>query len=353
MWACSATFPEARREAIGEIRQIIKGDFDLGKVERIPLGFKIKDVELQSKLQNLLYKFVSSEARETLVSDLVSLGYRVGLLMPDPKTHEFLNEEHASIDNLSQKHGIKREDVFGISDYVSGRSITNYPREIFNQSLDRVLINWAYQRFDLRSLHQRILSSNLEFEFSPLGNGNRVLMGDDFAFVCEPEPLAQDYYAAVKKDLEKRGIRLFSIPHGWADMFSRATLEPFTTEKRIFAPTHHPDMSVMFLPREKALFFSKMYYWQNKERIDRVIDQISPNIFDVLPDEDGVPINSLPLPDGGVFMDRAASRSQEIIRSHGIRVETTSKPFGIAAWGGFAGIHCATNTLLMPEGETA
>ena len=151
--------------------------------------------------------------------------------------------------------------------------------------------------------------------------------------------------------LEKKGYQVHKLPVGWTDLFPPFVSEELNTEKRFFMPMDHADLSVMYLPAERGLFFHEPYYQEHQNLLDRIVEQVRPDIFGVLPEEDGLPINSLPLPDGGVYMDRAAQKSARILAEAGIRVNTTSKPFGSWAWGTQGGIHCSTNLINLPEAD--
>jgi len=121
------------------------------------------------------------------------------------------------------------------------------------------------------------------------------------------------------------------------------------TDIKFLQPADHVDMNILHLPHENGLFFGERYFRDNRTFLDHLVKQVKPKLVNILPDENGLPINSLPLPDGGVYMDKAASESKWILDNLGIRVETTSKPLGAWAWGGCGGIHCSTNTLWLPE----
>lgn len=149
--------------------------------------------------------------------------------------------------------------------------------------------------------------------------------------------------------LERMGIKVYRIPTGWMEAVPPNILQELGTDKKIFLPADHADMHVMYLPTERGLFFSESYYREHQDLLDRIVAEIRPEIFGTLPDEDGLPINSLPLPNGGVYIDKAARQAIKIIRQAGIRVETTSQPFGTWAWGTWGGIHCSTNLINLPS----
>jgi hypothetical protein len=148
--------------------------------------------------------------------------------------------------------------------------------------------------------------------------------------------------------LQKLGRKTFRVPHGWIDVFPPDLLRQLGTRQRFLIPMDHADTQVLHLSKENALFFDEAYYREHYLLLDRIVREVRPDIFGLLPYEDGLPINSLPLPDGGVYMDQAARESTDILRQAGIRVEVSSRPFGPWAWGSQAGIHCATNTVYLP-----
>jgi hypothetical protein len=110
-------------------------------------------------------------------------------------------------------------------------------------------------------------------------------------------------------------------------------------------------MHVLYLPSEHALFFGADYYAENKGGLDPVIEKVQPKIFKTLPDDEGA-IGSLPLPNGGVYVDCRAERSLRVFRGEGIQAFPSSVSLGKWAWGMQASMHCATNEVFLFPGAT-
>jgi hypothetical protein len=325
-------------------------------------SFRVTDGALISVLMGQFYnpKELRETARLTLIRDLSELGYDMALMMPDPEEYEPVDEDFLP---KADTAGIK-EDRHIFVDTPIDLANTLFPRDHFTQIGKTLFLNPNYYGQDVLGLKN--WAKGLTIKQTTLGHGGECVIGDAAAFLC-PSYLPPDisnlsnkpqevFDRMIEEDIEHKmlvlhlcGIRSFAVPHTWSSAFPPEMLDLVGAQKPILIPMDHADMSLLYLSRDKALFTLESYYREHKDLLDRIVEEVSPDIFDTLPDEDGLPANSLPLPDGGVFMDKAAGGSINKLRSLGIRVETTSRPFGEWAWGSGGGIHCATNEIWLPN----
>jgi hypothetical protein len=303
------------------------------------------------------------KARLTLVSDLTKLGFRVGMIANDPEHYEMFNplflEEarRAGVDDQNMKLiAPKSSDVGDVFAY--------FPRDLFIQFGETVYLNHAMRGYDLGVFQDWFWGLRWDYGAFAHGGAFVVDFASKIAFVAEEssekfltcsnveekafitrERMSQNQGVRALKEL---GIRIYEMPVCWVDVLPPEVMGELGGSKRLLIPHVHTDLSVLRLNEENALFFPEPYYAENQNVLDAIVDEVRPDIFAALPEEDGLPINSLSLPDGRVYMDSAAGRSPQILRDLGIKVETTSEPFGTWAWGIMSGIHCATNVLNLP-----
>lgn len=344
---------------------IIRGEFGSEMVEECNEGYRIKHpmlIGLLTQNKDVVEDRKRAQARLTLISDLSRLGYRVALLAHDPDIYEFMDPNFLT---EAEKAGVQKNDIIFLNapeEYDPEAKMT-FPRDMFVQLGNTVYINPSIGGlFNLEKIMK--WAPGLKRDYSRIGFGGEVVIGDNFAFLSEqyrPDLEDAPYSVAAEMELSRltsigetegtlqgMGYEVHTIPSGWVELFPPSFLAEIGTDKRFFIPNDHADFNVMHLPAENALFFNAPYYREHREALDPIIERIKPDIFRTLPPEDGLPVNSLPLPDGGVFMDKAAAESAGIIREAGIRVETTSIPVGTWQWGTWSGIHCITNTINIP-----
>ncbi|MFA5113963.1 MAG: hypothetical protein WC529_06705 [Candidatus Margulisiibacteriota bacterium] len=353
-----------QKEVLPLAERVVHGGFDRRMVEETEEDFRIHDPLLYLTMrQEMVWDEPWRDlARLVVMSDLTRLGHRVAAFAPDPEVYEYADPQQLE---LVKEAGVAERDIIFLAkpshDEPTG-SIA-FPRDLFVQQKDTVYVapgehnpygwqgffNWAV---GLKRNHSRI------------GMGGEVIIADNFALLSEQvrpdlamfggiaDPMAEFLSMTTigesEHTLKRMGKQVYRIPTGWMELFPPAVIEEVGGDKPILIPADHADMQVLHLPAENALFFSERYYRENRSFLERLVEQVRPELSGTLPDEDGMPVNSLPLPGGGVYMDAAARRSVMILRRLGIRVETTSRPFGSWAWGTNGGIHCATNQVVLP-----
>jgi hypothetical protein len=360
-------------EVLEFAREILKGNFTREQVEECDQGYRIKDPEM---CRNLNIDLIDAEpqrdeARLTLISDLTRLGNRVALITLDSEEFEILNPEFV---DKAKDAGVNEKDIIethppeGVGMYFP----PSFPRDHFSQVGNQLYFNpdsyfdgrifsWA-RRFVGMSRAMNLL------DYSPIGHGGEVVVGNGTAFLGskrvpymhELSEQRQVFLRAREKqatktaerDLQEMGFDTFVIPQGWVDLLPPYVLSELNTDKRFFILMDHADMNVMLHPQQNGLFFRESYYQEHRTLLDPIVEKIKPSIFRVLPEEDGLPVNSLVLPNGVVYMDAAAEQSVGILRGAGVKVETTSKPIGTWNWGNMGGIHCATNIINLPVTPT-
>jgi|GEM_PF-3349759 len=356
------TLSDNRDNAMSLMKEVLnKRPLPDGVVE-MQDSFRVTDGALISVLMGQFYnpKEIRETARLTLIKDLSELGYDMALMMPDPEEYEPVDEDFLPKAGTA---GIKEGRHIFVDTPVDLAN-TVFPRDHFTQIGKALLINPDYYGQD--SIGLKNWAKELTVKNTTVGHGGECVIGDEVAFLC-PSYLPPDitdltnepqktFDRMIKEDIDHKelllslcGIQSYVVPHSWSSAFPPEMLDLAGAQKPILIPMDHADMALLYLFRDKALFTLESYYLNNKDLLDRIVEEVRPDIFDTLPDEDGLPANSLPLPDGGVFMDKAASGSINKLRGLGIRVETTSRPFGEWAWGSGGGIHCATNEIWLPE----
>jgi hypothetical protein len=362
-------FPQEwqNRPAVKMAKNILAGRYDRSQVEEVEAGFRLKGAQACTVMQQAVFgqEKLRDDARLALISDLTRLGYRVGLLAADPAELLAINTE---FEKKAQAAGVAGRDIiyFSWPQDCDGQASLAFPRDLFTQLGDAV-----YTRPECGPVYDwgRFFAwaKGLGQKQSRFGIGGEVIIGKDHALLSDlyqPELAGNnekykgltEFYDQLTIGrgeglLQSLGYATFRVPTGWSDLLPRSVLEELGTTKRFFIPSDHVDMSAMLLPAERGLFFHAPYYQENRERLDPIVDKIRPAHFALLPEEDGFPVNSLPLPGGGVFMDAAARQSAALLRQMGIRVETTSQPWGGLTWGTVAGIHCSTNTVYLPKAD--
>ncbi|MCX5748789.1 MAG: hypothetical protein NTZ10_00880 [Candidatus Saganbacteria bacterium] len=295
------------------------------------------------------------KAKKVLMQDLISLGYRIGLLAPDPKIYEYFG---SNVINEAKDIGIREQDIVHISDQRKPMLKIKFLRDNFVQIADTLYVTPKFRRNDLSGLLN--WAKGLKIQPAELGHQGVTTIGDKFAFICEPwmppeeknAPVSRSvigqYVRSISSKLSALGIKPFVVPSGFMDAFPPEILDKIGTKRRFLIPSDHSDFNILYLPVENAVFFMEPYYEANKRFLDQIVKQINPSKFGLLPDEDSLPANSLPLPGGGVYVDSAAKRTIEVLRNAGIRVEVSSIPFGMFGLGIHGGIHCSTNEIWLP-----
>lgn len=351
-------------------KEILNGNFKKEQVEECGEGYRIKDLVM---CENLTMDLIDAEpqrdeARLTLISDLTRLGYRVAMVTPDLKIYESLSPDFV---DRAKNAGIGEKDIIKV-EAPRGQEKNlppSFPRDHFSLVGNTLYFNPTsyFDRAGLFSWLRKEVGTSRAFgmyDHSPIGNGGEVVLGNEVAFLGSkitpymhelPEQMQavllereKDTTKAAKRELQDMGFETFIIPPGWADLLPPPVLSELNTDKRFFISMDHADMHVLFHPQKNGLFFSQAYYREHKALLGQIVEKMKPDIFGVLPEDDGLPINSLVLPNGAVYMDMAAQQSIRILRQAGIEVETTSKPIGTWGWGMQGGIHCATNTISLP-----
>ena len=337
-------------------KKIINGELLHNGVEACDEGFKVKNPLLARELARDLepdYELFA-KARLALISDLTKLGFRVALLFPDPMIRQLLVP---GLLEEAQKHGVNFQDIVFLNKVREEGQFDNslgYTRDLFTQIYNRVYMHEQFQACDWCGMLD--LTRGLTLDWGYHGLDGLVDLGADFAILCQyqfPE-IGSTYFRALDNAQGLlQGIsgkrEVFRIPHRWLGLFSPEQLDELGTEKQIFYPLDHGDMSMLHFPYERAIYVLASYYIEHQELIDRIMDKVKPNIFGILPDE--IAINSLPLPYGGAYVDGTATRSIEILRGDGIPVVESSAPLAKGVWGAGAGIHCASNTLWVSLGD--
>jgi len=352
-------------ETLPKAIELVQGKLPQEDVSETDEHFKINDLFLCLKLRQemILDQEWRDEARLTLVSDLTNLGFRVAALIPDPKVYQYADP--TQIEKM-RTAGVAEEDMIFIShtDQENPVGSFDFPRDLFVQ-----IDNTVYLSPDKENSYNWDnffkWAKGLKRNYSRIAVGGEVIMGNDFALVSDPAKQNLEFLGEeatefmefaemmtlgeAEETLRAMGKQVFRIPTGWTELYPPHIIEEIGGSKPILMPADHADLQVLHLPEENGLFFSERYYRDNRDLLDSIVEQIRPNLSGTLPDEDGLPINSLPLPGGGVYMDAAATESARILRDAGIRVETTSVPYGSWAWGTNAGIHCSTNLINLPD----
>lgn len=335
-------------------------------VEECEEGFRIGG-ELANKLRVDYFadEATRDRARLTMIADLKRLGYRVAMLAMDPAEYELRN---TGFNAEAVGNGLEPQDMILMKKKQDGQGefSLSFPRDLFVQLGRTVYVNPGAECFDWGPFFNWA-GENIDRESSRIGFGGEVVIADRFAFLSESyapdisslspneQEKAMTYLQLLEMlsigetelTLRKLGRKVYRVPCGWADLLPPGILAGLGTKKRFLIPADHADMNLMHLPTENAVLVKEPYYRDNKTLLDRIMEEIKPDLFAILPDEDGMPVNLLPLPYGGVYLDQVSANSINILRQAGIKVETTSRPFGTWAWGGQGGIHCSTNTVWL------
>lgn len=343
--------------------RIMRGEFSREAVEETGEEFKVKYASLAVPMREVdLFgnRRLRTQSRLTLISDLSGLGYRVALLALSPKDWLCLDPD---FEESARSAGAKKEDFVYITSDEKLAPRISYPRDFFVQIKDTIYLNPEFGHWEWEGLFD--YAKGLRRDYSRIGFGGEVVIGDGFAFLSKqyiPPEIEKESFqiqarmhllemttvGETKSTLKRMGLNVYEIPTGWVDAFPPEIVNQLGTSKRFLLPFDHADMQVLHLPVENAVFLSERYYRENRAVLDPMFDQVKPVTFGTLPDEDGLPINSFPLPDGGVYVDSAARQSVKILREAGIEVHTSSQPIGTWGWGMHGGIHCATNVINLP-----
>ncbi|MFA5840355.1 MAG: hypothetical protein WC890_06855 [Candidatus Margulisiibacteriota bacterium] len=349
-------------------RQIMRGRMPREACVECEDGYRITHPQLIEMVrQDLVSDAERITAKQAMATDLVLLGFRVMLIMYDPKRYEHLDPH---LLEKAKATGIKDEDLVLLEAEKDDEMPCSlaFPRDLFVQLDDRIYINpECGGPINWKNLFQR--ASWLKRDYSRIGFGGEVIIGDTFALLAEqyvPRLTGMSFrereqlkmqlamfrsvtIGETEGTLSRKGYQVYTLPCGWMELFPPSILAELNTEKKFYVPSDHVDMQAAFLPEERAILLNEPYYRDNKPLMDHILDGIKPSLFKTLPPEEGLPINLLPLPGGGVFLDKASVQSAEILRQAGIKVETTTRPFGTWAWGTWGGIHCSTNMLWLPK----
>lgn len=355
------------------LRAVLAGQFGEEMVEETESAIRIKDPRIFLPLRQEMLSNREAwrdSARLMLIKDLVGLGMRVAVLTPDPVVYELANPNFV---DQAKAVGVKSEDIIDLHKEAEsdGPGSISYPRDLFVQLEDTVYLSpgehnpYNWEKFFA-------WANGLRRNYSRIGFGGEVVIGDRFALISDPykpdmnmlglnaierfrmqsmdDILTMTTIGEAEHTLQRKGYQTFRIPTGWMDLYPPEVLAELGIRKKLQLPSDHADMQVLFLPQERGLFFDEEYYRTNRGLLDQILEQVRPNTFRTIPDEDGLPINSLPLPNGGVYVDSMAQNAIKILRQAGIEVFPSSKPFGTWAWGSNAGIHCSTNQVnLLPS----
>jgi len=335
-------------------------------VEECEEGYRLHGpLAMEMRVETCADEATRDEARLTLLADFRRFGYQTALLAMDPAEYDTVNP---GFNDEAIARGLMPRDLLLIKreQELPGSIGLSFPRDLFTQLAETVYINPDAGVFDWRPLFNWA-GGGLRQNYSRIGCGGEVVIGDKYAFLSEqyiPDLSFLPPEQRLMLEMESRlfnmvtigeteatlrrfGRQVFRVPYGWTDIFPRQLLAELGTSKRFLVPNDHADMNLMHLPDENAILTAEPYYLENRELIDRLLEEVKPDLFRVLPEEDGLPVNLLPLPGGGVYLDQAAVAAARILRAAGIRVETTSRLFGTFLWGSQGGIHCATNTLWL------
>jgi len=346
--------------------EVLRSGFPGQDVTETEEAFRINNplIYLPLRQEMVLDEKWRDQARLTLASDLTKLGFRVASLMPDPKVYEYAFPDQ--IEKM-QEAGVAKEDIIFTARSSHGEMSGSiaFPRDLFTQIGDTVYLSVGEQNpYEWEGFFN--WAKGLKRNYSRIGFGGEVIIADDFALLSEAVRPDRDFLGGIgdpmldimelstigetQHTLQRMGRTVHRLPTGWMELFPPEVLEELGAPKPILIPADHADLQVLHLPTENGLYFSERYYKDNREFLDRIVEQVRPDLFGTLPDENGLPINSLALPGGGVYMDAAAQASADILRQAGIRVETTSVPYGSWAWGTNGGIRCSTNLINLPAG---
>ncbi|MDD5382997.1 MAG: hypothetical protein PHH60_05015 [Candidatus Margulisbacteria bacterium] len=360
MW--SAATSHYKSMALALAQDLVGGAFDQRRVEETDEAFKVHDpfVFIPLRQEMVLDEAWRDQARLTLIGDLKRLGHRVAVLAPDPEVYEY--SDPRQLEKVKAAGAAEKDIVLMAKNSADepGGALP-FPRDLFVQLDDTIYISpGEHNPYDWGKFLQ--WAQGLKRNYSRIGMGGEVVIGKDFALLSEQFNPDRAFIGAMadhpvlklmvmttigesEYTLQRKGKRVFRIPPGWMELFPRQIVAELGTDKPILIPADHADLQVLHLPVENGLFFSERYYRENEQALAPIVDQLKPDRFGTLPDEDGMPVNSLPLPGGGVYMDAAAKGAIAILRQAGIRVETTSRPYGSWAWGTNGGIHCSTNQV--------
>lgn len=343
-------------------------NFPKSWIEETDDSIKINDWQLNGAISwdyNPDY-LLRDKARLHVIADLAALGFEVGFVSLDPQYYEMLNNDVVA---AAQSAGVKMENLALLNriDPSAEDFVLSFPRDLLTQLGNSFYFLPALRGFDLSVIKNWARGFNLSYD--NIANGGAVVVAkhERFSFVSDPAHKASQYrvgsqsYLEVKNEetarqrvtglMRQSDIKLYSLPVVWMDAFPPSLYRELNFKKKVLFPNVHIDLAVMYLSPEQALFVSERYYQENKDRLDQIADDIKPNIFDTLPDEDGLPINSLPLPGGGVYMDSQAQQAIAKVRGHNIEVFETSIPVGTWGWGAHGGLHCATNIINVLDAD--
>jgi len=349
----------AREKALETAWHVVKGRFGKDQVLEVENGFRIFDYSLAEQMHIHLNEDqkAADAGRITLLSDLSGLGFEVGLITPDPMKEEFLD---LGFIYAAKNAGVPTKNIVYVNSKQDMNEVSvSFLRDCFTQIGKTVFINEDARSLSWNELKDR--APGLNWKYSRLGFGGEFVVAGKFAFMSNMSKeqlnlarhsLNMNLYQAhmavkteAKKQLEQMGRTVFTLPPIWTDIIPPSVMKEIGTEKRIFTMMDHPDFIVLYPYLDNAIFFDRTYYKEHRDLIRRMLDIIKPKRFATLPDEDGLPLNSMRLPFGGVYMDAAAERSTKVVQSSGVKAHVSSIPFGAFRWGLHGGINCSTNII--------
>jgi len=343
-------------------KEVLSGTFPREAVEEVDDGFRVKDPMLLMIMRNNFIdrSAIEHSARLDLLQTLNAIGFRIGIISPDPEINPAVDKQFLS---NAKFVGVKGSDIiFATPDQEAPK--LSFLRDAFVQLGNTIYFAEGFGPYMWNNLFD--WAKALNRNASHIGAGGEVIISEENAFVAKPympeefiniHPMMKDMASLsemmtageAEYTLENMGKRVFKLPNAWTDLFLPEIYEELETDKKIFMPTDHADVIVLDLYLNNAMYFGAQYYSENTDLVDRIIDEINPGIFRILPDEDGMPLCSSRLPNGGVLMDAAAKESIKILRADKIPVITTNRPWGTWAWGGQAGIDCCLNLIWLPS----
>jgi len=276
--------------------------------------------------------------RLSLIKDLASQGFKVKLVLEEPKLSEaeekfadLAVKAGASIGTTREHSALNTPFVRDSFSFIAGT------RFVFSPDLkDRIARNPdKTMRFPAKPQAKR------KWYYSYLGEGGAVVnIGNRCVLVGEPT--AKKAVPEIKF-LEGQGVKTFILPMGFIESF-KTKADNKTVQ--VYRKTHHIDLFINRVPGKRVLVVDPMYYGDNQELVDRIANSLGYRVLRV-PENEGkfFPANFFDLGKGRILVNRGAKQTIEKLRELGVDAIPTSRTLRASAILA-SGARCALNLPL-------